>query len=230
MTSNTIKHGIAISSYLDFETIQDEYKNLQFSVLEIDGTLLNDTKFIQQLQKINNKKTPIIVKNLLPPSLCHLIHTQSSKLKLDFLNAFNLALIKAKNINCHKVINSFDIINNFKANSELIHSLYGYTYQNKMEFELSVRLPQISSEQNLMIYHQTIKKLMCNIKIALDLHIYETAFLNMDFEKVIAPVIFDIQTLHFHYESNFGNTLDAKVIDKIIASASKYNQHLDIIF
>ncbi len=225
-------HGIYLESadkFNDFlEMLQNDADD-EITSLMIDGNLLVDSSFVNKLQKSGVcDSLNLAVRELVPSSMISLMATQSDKIKIEFIKAFEEKLNIAQSLGCSKIIHSFNLAYQDEAVIDLLKTLYGICYKKQIVFELSLRIPQIEREQSFSDVHAQIRKLMLQINLVLDIHVDENAFMQMDFAEEIKPLIFDIRAVHFFYESKFGNRLAEHTMNNVVSACSNFDLPLEV--
>ena len=228
-------HGIYLDNIDKLNNfIEDDFMSSEvISDIMIAGNLLGDSAFVQKFTAFideRDESANIIVKELLPNRMVKLMATQNEKMKLDFLRVFAENLDKAVKIGASRIIQSFDILSLDEEYKEFFNSLYSMAWTKKIKLDLSLRIPMLNNDNDLLKVHALLRKSMCNINLNLDIHTDENGFLQMNFTEVVKPVLFDIVSIHFLYESQFGNRLDMSIVEKVSKICSEFNRNLKVFF
>ena len=228
-------HGIYLDSIDKLNNfIEDDFMSSEvIDDIMIAGCLLDDDCFGQKLISfLEDRETPvnIIVKEPLPNRMVKLMATQNDKMKLDFLQVFSENLDHASKFGTAKILQSFDILSLEGEGKEFFNSLCGIAWAKNIKFDLSLRIPMLNNDNDLLRVHTLLRKSMWYMNLNLDIHIDENGFLQMDFAEVIKPVIFDISSIHFLYESQFGNRLDMAIVERVSQICRQFNPKLKVFF
>lgn len=231
---DNFQHGIYIDTIKKLDEFMELYRNSDSGEvydLLLDGSLLNDGNFVKYFQSLKIKNSVnVAIRELVPSHMIQIISKQKLQMQLEFLNEVEKNFEKAKAVNCSKIIHSIDILPPNNNEKELFSSLYGMSYAKGIEFILALRIPMPENNQNFLQVHEMLRKSMCHINLALDIHVDENGFMQMNFAEAIKPLLFDIDMVHFLCESQFGNRLEISTLQEVSQVCSQFNPNVKVFF
>lgn len=146
-----IEYGLSIASDEHFERLSVK-KVARFDFLEFPGSLLDSELSCRKLESLHRAECPLIVRDLLDPTLVRLVQNEIFQVKLEFDRKLHRRCSAASALGADTAGADFDIINAVedkeygKGLASLVKSTLGTFNEHKLTLALPGRIPLPSEE------------------------------------------------------------------------------------
>lgn len=216
-----IEYGLSISSDEHFERLAVK-KVARFDFLEFPGALLDSDSACRKLESLHRAGCSLVVRDLLDPTLVHLVQDEIFQVKLEFDRKLHQRCSVAHSLGADIAGAAFDVLNAVedkeygKGLVSFIKSTLGTFYENSLTIALPGRIPLPSGEFDISDVIKFSRQIICpNMIYALEFHPHEPGA----FETLEAH----FELLRFHrdfwricFEPEHGNMLNQTILKRFL--------------
>ena len=216
-----IEYGLSIASDEHFERLPVK-KAAGFDFIEFPGALLDSDAACRKLESLHRAGCPLVVRDLLDPTLVHLVQNEIFQVKLEFDRKLHQRCAAASALGADTAGAAFDVINAVEDEeygrglASLIRSTLGTFYEHNLLLALPGRIPFPSSIAGISDVIKFSKKIVCpRLICAFEFHPHEPGA----FETIEA----NFELLRFYrdfwricFEPEHGNILNSALLKRFI--------------
>ncbi|MBQ7395305.1 MAG: hypothetical protein IJW08_02075 [Lentisphaeria bacterium] len=219
-----IEFGLSISTDEHIEKLPVK-RTSRFDFLEFSGNLLDSDAACRKLESLRKAGCSLVVRDMLDPSLVHLVQTENFQVKLEFDRKLHERCKTAASLGVDMAGIAFDITRALEAQDyadglmKLMKSTFATFHGNSMKLVIPGRIPSSPGAGNITQFFAFLKNVMySNIVSAIEFHPHEPGAFE-ELEQHFGVLRFHRNFFRLFFEPEHGNYLSSALLKKFLDAA-----------